>query len=110
MRPWSSTRIWSAPRIVATRCATTITVARRAQPRVRRVVERGERVVEQVDRGVADDRAGDREPLALPAREVGPALRDRGVEPAVERLDEVARLGDLQRVPHLLLRGVGPPV
>ena len=30
-RPWSSTRIWSAPRIVATRCATTITVERRVR-------------------------------------------------------------------------------
>ena len=47
------------------------------QPRVGGEVERGERVVEQVDLRSADDRAGDREPLALAAGEVGAALGDR---------------------------------
>ena len=80
----SSTRIWSAWRMLATRWATTIIAAlgeprceRRAQPCLGREVERRERVVEQVDCRVAQQRARDREPLALAARDVRPALGDR---------------------------------
>ena len=76
---------------------------RGAQPRVGREVEGRERVVEHVDVGPADQRAGDRQPLALPARHVGAALLDPRVEPAGHRPHEVARLRDLERGPHLLL-------
>ena len=64
--------------MVDTRWATiTVTASRddgrqrRAQAGVGGEVERGERVVEQVDAGLAHERPGDREPLALPARHVG---------------------------------------
>ena len=53
---------------------------RGAQPRVGGEVERGERVVEQVDARPPDERARDREALPLPARDVGTALADRRVE------------------------------
>ena len=55
---------------------------RGAQPGVGREVERRERVVEHVDVGLADQRPGDRQPLALPARHVGAALLDPRVQPA----------------------------
>jgi hypothetical protein len=44
-------------------------------------VERAGRLVEQQDRRVAQQRAGDRDALALPAREPRPALAEEGVEP-----------------------------
>ena len=47
---------------------------RGAQPCVGGHVERGERVVEQVHVGFADERSGDGEPLPLTARHVGAAL------------------------------------
>ena len=50
---------------------------RRAQARVGPEVEGREAVVEDVDVGRFDERAGDREPLALAARDVGAALGDR---------------------------------
>ena len=49
---------------------------RGAQPGVGGEVERRERVVEHVDVGLRDERPGDRQPLALPARHVGAALLD----------------------------------
>ena len=83
-RPSSSTTIRSASRIVETRWATITTVAsrghrpqRRPQPGVGGQVERGERVVEEVDLGPADHRPGDGEPLPLAAGDVGAALGDR---------------------------------
>ena len=75
--------------MVETRWATITTVASRgdgrqrgAQPGVGGEVERRERVVEQVDLGLADQRPGDREPLPLAAGDVRAALRDRRVEAA----------------------------
>ena len=100
--------------MVEMRCATMTTAAsattgyeRGAEPGVGREVERGERVVEQVDVGPLHQRAGDGETLALPARDVGAALRDRRVEPAGHRGDEVARLRDLECLPQLVVGGVG---
>ena len=69
------------------------------QPGVGGQVERGERVVEQVDLRPADQRPGDRQPLPLTAGDVGAALGDRRVQPARHLLDEVTRLGDLQARP-----------
>ena len=77
---------------------------RRAQPRVGAGVERREAVVEQVHARPLDERPGDRQPLALAAGDVGAALVDGRVETARHGGDEVARLGDLERVPEL---GVG---
>ena len=106
----SMTTIWSAFMIVATRWATTISVAsaelpveRGPEPSVRRDVERREAVVEDVDRGALDERPGDREPLALAAGDVRAALGDRRLEAALHLLDEVAALGDLERPPHRLV-------
>ena len=105
-RPSSSTTIRSASRIVLTRWATMTTVAsamcaaqRRPQRRVGGVVERRERVVEQVDLRPVHQHPGDREPLPLAAGDVGAALGDRRVQPALHPLDEVAGLGDLERLP-----------
>ena len=76
------------------------------QPRVGGEVQRGERVVEQVDLGAAHQGAGDRQPLALPAGDVGAALRDRRVQPCRHRPHEVGGLRDLQRRPQLVVGGV----
>ena len=53
-------------------------VERREQQLLRRRVERRGRLVEDDDRGVAQDRPGDRDPLALAAGEVVPAARRGG--------------------------------
>ena len=76
---------------------------RRAQPGVGGQVERGERVVEDVDLRLADQRPGDGQPLPLAAGDVAAALGDRGLQAVGHRLDEVAALGDLQGLPHLFL-------
>ena len=70
----------------------------------------GEGTAEDVDGGFGCQDTGDDQALPLPAREVRAALRDVGGETAVEFLDEIGGLGDPQRLPHLLLRGVRAPV
>ena len=81
-----------------------LAVERRAQAGVGREVERREAVVEDDrSRRCFDERAGDREALALAARDVRPALGDRRLEAAVHLLDEVPALGDLERVPQLVV-------
>ena len=79
---------------------------RLAQRRIGGEVERGEAVVEDVQVGLAGQRAGDGQALTLPAGEVRAALRHTGVQSERQFLDE-AGLGHLKRVPHLLLGGVG---
>src|SRR3954447_16761811 len=59
-----------------------------AQPGVGGEVERGERVVEEVDLGTAYDGTGDRETLSLATADVGAPLGDRGVEPLGHGADE----------------------
>ena len=71
-------------------------------------VERGGGLVEQHDGGVLEDGAGDRDALALAARETGPALADRRVVPLGQRPDEVVGLGGAGRRDHLVAGGVGP--
>ena len=90
--PSSRTTIWSALMMVETRWADDhdggVDGPRRQgrpEPGVGGEVEGGERVVEDVDLGLADERPGDREALALAARHVGAALGDVGVEPAHRR-------------------------
>src|SRR5258706_13141763 len=55
---------------------------RGAETGVSRQVERRERIVEQVDLRLVDQRPGDRQALPLAARDVGAALRDLRVQPA----------------------------
>ena len=80
---------------------------RRPQPGVGGQVEGRERVVEHVDLGPGDERPGDRQPLALAARHVGPALGDLAVEPVRHRLHEAGGLGDVERLPQLAVGRVG---
>ena len=89
MRPCSITRISSARRTVASRCAMMIDV-RPAQQRVERLLDqdlaravdvRG-RLVEDQDARVGEQRARDRDQLALAGGEPGAALADDVVEPA----------------------------
>ena len=80
---------------------------RGADPRVGVDVERGERVVEQVDRRPADHRARDRQPLPLPAGEVDAALRDPHLQPVGVGADEVVGRRHPQRLPHLVVGRVG---
>ena len=112
--PSSSTRIWSASAMVDTRWATINNAAfgrvrfqRRPQPGVGAEVERRERVVEHVDLRADHEGPGDREPLSLPTRHVRAALGDLAVDPLGHRLHEPGGLGDLERLPQLLLGRVG---
>ena len=86
IRPSSSTTIWSASAIVESRCAMMIVVRpaitsceRDADPRLGGGVDGCGRVVEDQDPRIGEQRAGDREALALAAREREPALADDGV-------------------------------
>ena len=56
-------------------------------------VERAGRFVEDQDRRVLEQRARDREPLALAAGEQPAALADRRRKPSGVALDEIERLG-----------------
>ena len=69
-------------------------------------VERGEAVVEDIQVGLAGQGAGYGQTLTLAAGEVRAALRHARVQPQWQFAHE-ARLRDIQRMPHLLLRGVG---
>src|SRR5206468_11216903 len=76
---------------------------RPAQTRIGRRVERGETVVEEIDRRALNERACDRDSLALSTGDVGATLVDRRLELAGHRRDEVTRLRDLQRAPQLIV-------
>ena len=80
---------------------------RGAQAGVGGEVEGRERVVEEVDLGLAHEGAGDGQALALAAGDVRAALGDAGLEAAGHGGHEVPGLGDLERLPHLVLGGVG---
>src|SRR4051812_14424613 len=71
-----------------------------------RGVERARRLVEDQHRRVLEQRAGDREALALAAGERAPALADRGIEAVGLAVDEFERLGALERLDHLLVGGI----
>ena len=94
-RPPSRTTIWSASRTVESRWAIAI-VVRPSTSRVERLlheplglrVERRGRLVEHEDRRVAQDRARDREPLLLAAREAVAALADDRVVALRQRRDQ----------------------
>ena len=83
IRPWSITMIRSAARTVARRWAMTIVVRSVDQPLERALdqplafrVERRGRLVEQQQRRVAQQRAGDGDALALAARQARAAFAD----------------------------------
>ena len=80
------------------------------QPGVGRDVEGREGVVEDVDGRLLDQGPGDRQTLPLTARYVRTALCDARLQAAFELRDEVRGLGDAQRLPHLLVGGVGTAV
>ena len=106
------TTIWSAFMIVPTRWATMMTVAptssRDSAARSRASVAKSsaEKLSSKTKMpALAHDGPGDGQPLALAARDVGAALGDRRLQPAVHGRHEVARLGDLEGAPQLLVRG-----
>jgi hypothetical protein len=79
---------------------------RGAQVRVGAQVECREAVVEDVDRRALHERAGDRETLALAAREVRARLADRRLEAVGQVADERLGLGDPEGRPQLVVGGV----
>ena len=68
-------------------------------------VDRGGRVVEDEDGRPADQRAGEREALALAARQVGAALAEGRVEATGQGPHDVVDPGQAQRVPHRVVVG-----
>src|SRR5260370_13170271 len=55
-------------------------------------IERARRLVEQQDRRVAENGAGDRKALTLPARETYALLAEKGGEPAWQGVEEFGRM------------------
>ena len=75
-----------------------------ADLRLGRRVDRRGRVVEDQDARVDDERARDRDALALAARERDPALADHGVVALRQPLDELVRLREPRRALDLARR------
>ena len=73
-------------------------------------VQSRHRLVQDEDRGVADQRARDGDALALPARERGAALTDHGVVAVFQLTDEFVRVRGARRGLDLLRGGPGFPV
>ncbi len=71
-------------------------------------VERGRRLVEQQHPRVAHERARDREPLALAARQARAALADDGVPALGLRVDDLERVRVAQGGEHALVVGTSP--
>ena len=70
-------------------------------------VHRGERFVENEDRRIPQQRPGDRQALALAARQQDPALADHRVVTLRQQRDELVRIGVARRRLDLVARGVG---
>ena len=113
MRPSSTTRIWSARRMVESRCAITNVV----RPRIRCAqallderlglgVEAGGGLVQDQDARVGQDRARDGHALPLPARQLHAALPHDRVVALREALRELVHARDPAGRQHLLLRRV----
>src|SRR5216683_376708 len=78
-------------------------------------IERRGRLVEDEDRRILQDHAGDGDALALSARELDPALADMRVEaapslPVLQSLDEVERVGARRGIADLGLAGLRPAI
>src|SRR5580704_13351183 len=69
-------------------------------------VERARRLVEDQDPRVGDQRAGDRQPLPLTARQIGRAFVDEGVVAALQPLDEFLGPGEPGRHDDLVKAGI----
>ncbi len=70
-------------------------------------VHRGERFVENEDRRIPQQRPGDRQALALAARQQDPALADHRVVTLRQQRDELVRIGVARRRLDLVAGGVG---
>jgi hypothetical protein len=73
-----------------------------------RCIEVGDRLVEDQEAGIGQERACEREPLALAAGEQLALLADAGVETVGERGCELIELDRPKRVPELMLAGIAP--
>ena len=73
-------------------------------------VEGAGRFVEEEQRRVLQHRPGDRDPLALPAREADAALAEEGLVALGQGGDEVVRVGGGRGGDHLGVAGRGPAV
>ena len=71
-------------------------------------VDGGGRVVEDQDPRVGEQRAGQRDPLPLPAGQREPAFADHGVVPVRQRVDELVGRRPVGGGADLLGGGVGP--
>ncbi len=114
-RPSSSTTARSASASVESRCAATSTVRpstagrRRDDQVVLGVgVDGRQRIVEHDHPGAGDERAGERDPLALAAREVHAALADQGVVAVGQVGHEVGDAGGHAHRLDLVPGRVGP--
>ena len=78
-------------------------------------IERARRLVQNEDRRVLEDHAGDGDALALAARQLHPALADLRVEArapvrVAQVVDEAVRLGEADRTGDVLLARIGAAV
>ena len=73
-------------------------------------IEAPRRVVEQQHARLDEERASERDPVALAAREASPARADRSVVAVFELLDERVRLGSAGGLAHRLVARVRAPV
>ena len=109
-RPSSTTTIWSAARIVDSRCAMTIAVrplsasASAACTAASEVESRCAVASSRIDDArLGQQQPGDGQPLALTAGEPVAALPDDGVQPVGQRLDQLAEPGRRQGAPQLVV-------
>ena len=73
-------------------------------------VERAGGLVEQQDRTVGQNRAGDRQALPLPARQTNAPLSEERVVAIGQRVDEFGRVGRFARGLHFGIGGARAPV
>ena len=113
IRPSTSTTARSASSTVESRCVATSTVRpceRGAEaldePTLRERVDGGERIVEHDDARPRDERARERDALALPAGQVDAALADQRVVAVRQVVGERVDAGGLARREHLVPVGV----
>ena len=69
-------------------------------------IDGGKGLVQHQDRRIAKHGAGNRDPLALPARKLDPLLADDRVVAVRQRVDEAPDIGDARRFLDLLPAGV----
>ena len=72
-----------------------------------RLVEVLGRLVEDEDRAIGEDRAGELEPLALTTRQPRAGLAHEGVQPVGQGVDPVEQVSPPERVADLVVGGAG---